>query len=739
MRCLIFLKINADAVSGVEEEEQNERFKGDQDNLRSDRGYCMPHLGVGGLRRKPPEFQKLWWLFDWKGMETERKGGMREILDFFDKMKEELGEDFANTNVFGEKLEIDDYLDEQVPWERVLRDRERCLKKLDEYFAAEKDLIKRELAVVMYCNFQIRYGMTGRMEKEGRVEAYDGLEALFDGLESGQQNMRKLYTAVKTQDFAAFDRILQIHKDSVAAKIYQFVRMCSDYCWEIGEKSEGDVEAVIKYEKMWMLYESMPAPWKEYILGEGELIKRSGNYAVCDNLLPYVQMISMKEILMEYIPQYYGRLLDLFEISRDTKAGEIHNEFRKRSGLGTIDSYVTGASEGFEKQTEKEQVCRMVEISANLLELYGQSLEKLNRQEVMVNTQCLLEKLHYLLNDNEEQQDWSEETDLLKEIPFSEMAPAVRCAYLHIPVRAPGKRPLFDSHYMAFSLNREVVRNTTQKREMMDYYAHSWKHIAYPQTVKEVAEELAKTNLSMANRLMKAYHSEKTLQRSIQLLQYINSGNEKEVSNAFRNGIALSGRDTAGAQDLKAVLSESLDLVVFKILMTESDDSSKMEVCRRKWGCVRSMEELREKYVRDFLEEQGGGGDIVFWVNENLLPVSLSIDGEWERVRFKKESFTVNQFKEILVEIFTNVFLHGESYMRISFESHENRMEIVVENGCGGEEAANRKGLSTMETVLDSINFGAGLNRNSVERSLENGIYRICICFDQKLMMKRGR
>ena len=95
------------------------------------------------------------------------------------------------------------------------------------------------------------------------------------------------------------------------------------------------------------------------------------------------------------------------------------------------------------------------------------------------------------------------------------MSIAKRNVYLHLPVQVPVKRSLFKAQYKEYLKNRIVRRNAEQKQEMMDYYAHSWKHISYPQIVKEIAEELGDSNRVIANRLMKAYNSEKTLQLSL--------------------------------------------------------------------------------------------------------------------------------------------------------------------------------------------------------------------------------
>lgn len=326
-----------------------------------------------------------------------------------------------------------------------------------------------------------------------------------------------------------------------------------------------------------------------------------------------------------------------------------------------------------------------------------------------------------------------------KNCKFSNMNIALRSSYLHIPVFGGIYEELFLSQYSVFCKNRKLKRSALQKKEMMDYYAHSWKHIAYPQIVKEVAEELSKTNISMANKLMKAYNSEKTLQRGIELLQYTNSNDEKAISRAFKEGMALSGRNSKSVKVLQEVFNESIDLVVFKILMTESDDSNKMKLCREKWNNVTSLDRLREEYISKFLETVNdcNQNEIVQWVNMKMFPITVEIDNVWGDIRFKEDSFALNQFKEILVEIITNAFEHGEKGLSILFSNRDNVLEITAENGCKEMEKSNRKGLSTMSRVLDGINWGTEIK--SIEKELKDDIFRIILRLNKEILVRKGR
>lgn len=659
---------------------------------------------------------------------------MQEISDFFNRMLEKLEEDFSYKNINGDDVGIEDYQNEIVPLKRVSDDRDKCLHMISDRFGTEKDMSKRELLIAAYCNFYIKCGMAGRLQAEAKGGRYGGLDSIFAGLEEEQQYLKDLYDAIEMQDYRMFEQILQRNEDSVVAKLYKFVKLCHRYCQEVADKLEETVVDVNRFEDMWTLYESLPEYWRQYVLGAMEKKEKGRNYAYDRNLLPYVQMISMKEILMEYIPAYYFKILDTLGIAHDIESESVCKELLGKLGVESItDFFAVEIPKRCKGLSEDEMVVVMVDSALELLEMFGNSVERLN--SIRLNLTCLLEKIHDL--QYSEREDWQEGKEWTDTDSFSEMPLAYRSAYLHIPVRGPVSRTLFLAQYDVFLKQRTLKKQEIRKREMMDYYAHSWKHIAYPQIVREVAEELSKTNVSLANRLMKAYHSEKTLQRSIQLLQYINSDDEMAVSRAFKEGMALSGRNSGTAVCLEEVIDESLDLVVFKLLMTESDDSSKMEKCRHKWSQVHSMETLREKYVHDFLEGGHTGTGILTWVNENILQADITADEEWNRVRFRTDSFALNQFKEILVEIFTNIFLHGEKYMQIRFESRENWLEITAENACSGKEAENRKGISTMAGVLASINFGTEIN--SIEKSLENGIYRIVLRLDKKLMIRKGR
>lgn len=657
---------------------------------------------------------------------------MTKVIDFFEKLILNLEDDYFQKNFKGQDIPLDDYCSTIIPFERVSNDRKECLNMLQTFFKESSDRNKKELAMAMYANFYIKHGMAGRFVMEQRVHEGEYLDEVFTNLPDKEQYLQDVYRFVLTQNYDGWNLILERNSDSVVAKVYTFVKLCFEYCKE-AKNADEDVVDVNKYSEMWEVFETLPEDWKEYVLGEGRFWKKSFNPVADENFLPYMNFVSIKDTLSEQIPQFYSSILDKLEISKDIKAGMAYTEIQDHLGLTAIGNYVFKEIPEKIKDVRQDKLLDyMCTIWQDTLNLLADSATKFLKANEDMDLTFLFEKIHYLLNQ-EEDMYWYEGNDEFD--AFDQMCIADRNFYLHLPVRVPIKRALFKAQYKEYLKNRIVRRNAEQKQEMMDYYAHSWKHISYPQIVKEIAEELGDSNRVIANRLMKAYNSEKTLQRGIQLLQYISSDDTSKISKEFKNGIAKSGIDSENTLDLNCVINDSLDLVVFKILMVESDDSSTIVKCREKWSKRKSLDELRADYTDKFLNGVDSENSIMSWVNENLLAITLDISDKWSDVRFQDDCFAVNQFKEILVEVFTNVFLHGESEMTLCFTDTENEMIICEQNDCHNSCCGSNSGISTMKRVLDYINYGADIESLEVNKSL----FEIVIRFNKKLLIRKGR
>lgn len=360
--------------------------------------------------------------------------------------------------------------------------------------------------------------------------------------------------------------------------------------------------------------------------------------------------------------------------------------------------------------------------------------------QVQWSLRFLFEKLHTLLLEDVEPRFREG-----MELPETVVSPAYRNAYLNIPVLLPGgvtslflksRYDLFKEKCLSDQRLLENKRLSREKQDMMDHYAHSWKHISYPMTVKRVAEELSRTNLPLANRLFKAYNSERTLQGGLQILQYSISDQPDAVRDAFRQGFYCVGAQVG--KSIRQVMEESVDLVLFKVLMEEADGSRKISRCRANLQKQHSLEALREQYIRCYIQGEGRQESVLDWFDANVFPLEVSVDELWQEIRVKEDDFSDFQLSELFVELFTNVLTHGTDWCRISLESGEQSMDICVANAPGEENHGTRMGLKTLAPLWI---------RSTAERSLwgitsgisADNVYGVRIAFDRRIMYRRGR
>lgn len=643
------------------------------------------------------------------------------------------GEDFTLTNIVGEEVPVIDYLEEFIPEDRVESDAKKMIKILHK---AQNNLSKDEFLILIaaYCNYYIEEGIMLRITWENW-----GLNDFFSTRDD-KDIVFLTCDGVVRQDYSNFEKILELDKKCTVANVYLFVKCMSEVTYRISkDKSAESVE-----KKAWGYYEQLEEFWKKYVIQEKEEYpfedrspipyifckKRETNHFE-DMLIEYTKSILEDLSIQEFEPrELYNLIQDKYHVEASYKP--LYDFLSKNKFYNDFDPL----------NFSQEQQERLKEYTAGLINACAtMAMECTKGLENRVNTKkemtFLFEKLGYLVQmtdlDRKEQYKFE-----ILDFPQKEDSILYRYNYVHIPMvtcESISMRQLVD-RYRLFSINRELKKTANQKKEMMDYYAHSWKHISYPQIVKEIAEELGATDRKMSNRLMKAYNSERTLQRGIQLLQFISSDDEKKVSKEFKSGMAKSGVNYDTVVGLKKVICDSLDLVVFKILMVESDDSSSIERCREKWSRQKSLDNLRNEYTELFLEGKNSETEILQWVDKNLIKIDININHDWDLVRFKDDNFAVNQFKEILVEIFTNVFLHGEKYMKIDFTSNDKEMIIAEKNACSDTIVGSRSGISTMQRVLEYINIGTDIQ--CIDTNLEDA-FNITIKINKSIMIRRGR
>lgn len=106
------------------------------------------------------------------------------------------------------------------------------------------------------------------------------------------------------------------------------------------------------------------------------------------------------------------------------------------------------------------------------------------------------------------------------------------------------------------------------------------------------------------------------------------------MRDAFRQGFYCIGAQVG--KSIRQVMEESVDLVLFKVLMEEADGSKKISRCRANLQKQHSLEALREQYIRCYIQGEGRQESVLDWFDANVFPLEVSVDELWQKSGSRK-------------------------------------------------------------------------------------------------------
>lgn len=633
---------------------------------------------------------------------------IKEYIDEINECFQMFRNDFSVNNGYGDYISpnVYDFLTSNLQLHmkrnsRVLADIGKYKEIFHRYLSNSDTIENKELCIAIYINFLIKSGICCFFDREEQEDFKTTKEIIKGSISTKEVYILELVNNISHPMEGCWNEYYSFHPNSIVANIYVFNRLCYLYGLDARRASIEALD-VNTYKELWNVYNKLPQEWQEYVIGEGTLSHAEMDF----NWLPYISLKTQKDVASEGIFDYYNSLLSFCGAKGTLTSKDVSELLIKK-----IESF--SISEKLDNDSSRDMIT-FVTLIGNLLT----NIHMISAPEKVV--------------------PWANTNEIEKPKLLCQLSPEKRNYYLHIPTPVNIRKELFKSHKELFFKNQKIALQEEKKNKMINQYAHSWKHIAYPQIVKEIADQLITVDSSMSCKLMKAYNSELTLKRTIQLLQLSTSDNPRAISAEFRKGITVSGNDTNNNLTVQQVLARSIDLVVFKLLMTESDDSVIIEACREKWK--KSLNILREDYSTKFLTQsnQLKKQNIIEWFSENIISITpnIFINEEWESVRFIKDRFAASQFETILVELFTNILLHGENEMSLSFESDDDLLIIKETNQTNNSFSGTHQGISSMRDVVDAINtfpdFPGVITRQS------HNTFEIQISFKKSILLRKG-
>lgn len=224
--------------------------------------------------------------------------------------------------------------------------------------------------------------------------------------------------------------------------------------------------------------------------------------------------------------------------------------------------------------------------------------------------------------------------------------------------------------------NEKLITLQKERENLIDYHAHSWKHISFPSIVHDVAQRLLNQgDKDNANKLFRAYNSENLLANDLNLLKIMYSSSNAELMGKFKDSFIDPDVCDPYVKTLEEVMYEALDLVVFRTVMEDVDKRN--ELSEIKSSLDDRLSVLRESYTTEILgQDNNGSNKIKEWFCRYMYSLKVNASDLWTYIKLstKGNNTAYIILSDMFINVFTNIMKYGE-------KSTENgSLEITVDD-----------------------------------------------------------
>lgn len=296
--------------------------------------------------------------------------------------------------------------------------------------------------------------------------------------------------------------------------------------------------------------------------------------------------------------------------------------------------------------------------------------------------------------------------------------------------------------------NHKLSALQQEKKDLIDYHRHNWKHIVYPSIVESVAQELlAAGDEDKANKLFSAYNSEMLLKNDLKLLALEYENNPSEQITLMKDSMLLQSARGSKAKTISSIFCNALDNVVFRIVMEKVDTSNEIVDVQNYLAAKQyDMTSIRESYIENFMGNNckpKDGQEILTWFSENFFRVRLMFEDNadsWGKLKFKAGDTSWTKFAEIFINLINNALKYGKDYLDVTFgKCGRNGSEfftITMTNPIDpapGDQEGEHKGLTYIDKFFRSINTAACNEELGIEIGKENNVFSVTIFITDKV------
>lgn len=252
------------------------------------------------------------------------------------------------------------------------------------------------------------------------------------------------------------------------------------------------------------------------------------------------------------------------------------------------------------------------------------------------------------------------------------------------------------------ALNESLEDAIEAQNDIVSNYSHAWKHMVFPSTVKDIAvrliedfdkelgdiDSIRKKHREYSAKLMKAYRAESIMKRQGELLVLKHSADNLSLQNEIRSDVLRPNSSEEGIS-IQAAMEESLEILLFEIIMKDDDASNTDKSIRKKLFSNKNLDILREDFSKKFVLGEKNS-NILEWICDNVYPVEIKeMDKHWKNIKLKANGNASVFFIDIFTELFYNAFKYNKApreggFINISLttitKNDEEYLQIYMEN-----------------------------------------------------------
>ena len=161
--------------------------------------------------------------------------------------------------------------------------------------------------------------------------------------------------------------------------------------------------------------------------------------------------------------------------------------------------------------------------------------------------------------------------------------------------------------------------------------------------------------------------------QEVLMLKLKHSGSSEEIQKQIMTDVLLSNSRTG--VNIEKIIEDSLDLVMFRILMEDVDTSINTEKAKTNLSKFKDLRSLRESYNRSFIIKKQGDISLIDWFRQNIFNIEIHIDDNWKAVKVRKDSAAYAQLVEIWIDLFHNAINYGKKedtgFIKIELKSDQ--------------------------------------------------------------------